>query len=146
MKVFTKKGMAQKIIIAILIVLLFQMIWVQPVHADVVQFGGKLLSPIMSLFVSLCDGINDILASSIMGNDATLVHLDLGTEIWATIVGVITGIVVAALAIVAIAATAGAAAAVIGAIGGTTAMATIGAGTVVIGLGAGLVAGRLCYT
>lgn len=141
MKIFTNKSIWKKIVIALLIVLLFQTVVMQPVHAgDGVEFAGKLMSPILSLLVGLGDGIMDIIGSSIMGANATLVHVDRNDSWWDTLSTILVAIVAAAAAIALIVLTAGAAAAALAAIG-ITATVTVGMGTVIAGITAGLVAG-----
>ena len=76
MKFFTNKKIWEKIILALLFVMLFQFAVMKPVEADVVEFGGKLLSPVMSLLVSLGDGVMNILHSTIMGIETPLIHIE----------------------------------------------------------------------
>lgn len=101
MKILTSKSIWKKIIIALLIILTFQIIATKPVHADVVQFGGKLMGPIMSLLVSLCDGINDILSSAIMGVGTTIFEVDMADGWWDNYGFIVVGIVAAGIAAVA---------------------------------------------
>ncbi len=130
------KNIVKKIAIAILIVVLFQFATAKPVQADVVEFGGKLMSPIMSLFVTLMDGVNDIISSSIMGVESTLVHVDLDDSFWDYFKTIVVGIVAAVAIIVAIVATAGLAAVAAAAVG-ITATVTFGVGTVLAGVAGG---------
>jgi hypothetical protein len=139
MKIFTNKSIWKKIVIAFLIVLLFQFAMIKPVHADVVEFGGKLMSPILSLVVGICDGINDIIGRTIMGAASTLYEVEMGNTFWETLGTVLIAIAVAAITIALVVVTAGAAAALLAAIG-ITATVTVGIGTVVAGVTAGLVA------
>lgn len=140
MKLFTNKGIGKKIIIAILIILLFQVVMMKPVHADVVQFGGKLLSPMMSLFVSLGDGLNDIISSSIMGNTTTLVNVDMEDSFWDYLATFVVAIVAAVAIIAVIVGTMGLASLAAAAVG-ITATAVIGTGTIIAGIAGGVIAG-----
>lgn len=131
MKIFTNKSIWKKIVIALLIILSFQIITMQPVQADVVEFGGKLMGPIMSLLVSLGDGIMDMVGRTIMGTTTTLYEVEMGNTFWETLGTVLVAIAAAAIAIVLIVATMGAAAIVAAAITGTVATVTVGMGTVI---------------
>ena len=78
MKFFTNKNIWAKIVIVLIFVLLFQFAIPKPVHADdLLEFGGKLLSPVVSLFVTLADAIMGVLHSSIMGVDSSLQEVTL---------------------------------------------------------------------
>ncbi len=55
MKFFENKKIWKKIVIMLLMVLLFQFGFATPVQADDTDYGGILLSPIMSLIVALGD-------------------------------------------------------------------------------------------
>lgn len=78
MKFFTNKSIWAKIVIVLIFVLLFQFAIPKPVHADdLLEFGGKLLSPVVSLFVTLADAIIGVLHSSIMGVDSSLQEVTL---------------------------------------------------------------------
>lgn len=78
MKFFTNKSIWAKIVIVLIFVLLFQFAIPKPVHADdLLEFGGKLLSPVVSLFVTLADAIMGVLHSSIMGVDSSLQEVTL---------------------------------------------------------------------
>ena len=140
MKIFTNKNIWKKIVIALLIVLLFQTVIMKPVHAnDGVEFAGKLMSPILSLLVGIGDGINDIIGRTIMGASSTLYQIDMQDSWWQILGTILVFIVAAAAAIALVVLTAGAAAVALAAIG-ITASVTIGMGTVIAGITAGLVA------
>ena len=80
MKFFTNKSIWSKIVIALVIVLVFQFIVAKPSlgvdQSDAIEFGGKLLSPIVSLGVTLADAIQEIMQSSIMGTSNSLMHIN----------------------------------------------------------------------
>lgn len=140
MSIFTNKSIWKKIAIALVIVILFEFMVTSPVHAgDGVEFAGKLMSPILSLLVGLGDGIMDIIGSSIMGANATLLHVDRSDSFWDIFSTIIVAVLAAAAAIALVVLTAGAAAALLAAIG-ITATVTVGLGTVVTGITAGIVA------
>lgn len=78
MKFFTNKSIWAKIVIVLIFVLLFQFAIPKTVHAeDMVEFPGKLLTPVVSLFVTLADAIIGVLHSSIMGVDSSLQEVTL---------------------------------------------------------------------
>lgn len=137
MKIFTNKSIWKKIVIALLLVLAFQAIMVKPVQADVVEFGGKLMSPILSLLTSLGDGINDIISRSIMGANATLYKIETGSTLLEGFATILVAVIMAALTIALLVVTGGLAAIAAAAVG-ITATVTIGAGTIIAGLGVGL--------
>ncbi len=64
MKIFTNKCVTQKIIIALVIIILTTFSVPKPVQAD---WGGKLFSPIVNLVVALFDGIQHLLEYSMLG-------------------------------------------------------------------------------
>lgn len=145
MKIFTNQSIWKKIVIALLIVLLFNAVIMKPVHADsedgdVLEFGGKLMSPILSLFVSLGDGIMDIIGRTIMGATSTLYEVEMGSTFWETLGTILVAIAAAVVTIVAIVATAGLAAVALAAVS-ITVTATVGMGTIIAGLTAGVLAG-----
>lgn len=139
MKFFTNKKIWEKVILALLFVILFQFAVMQPVQADVVEFGGKLISPILSFFVSLGDGIMDILGRTLMGATSSLYEVEMGSSFWETLGTVLVAVAAAALTIALVVVTAGAAAAALAAIG-ITASVTVGIGTVVAGVVSGFMA------
>lgn len=107
MKIFTNKSIWRKIVIALLIVLLFNIVVMKPIHAadasnDVLEGGGKLLKPIFSLLVTIGDGVINVLHSSVMGVDETLIVVNNESEAWGIIKTIIAVIVTAACIIGAI--------------------------------------------
>ena len=83
MKFFTNKSIWSKIVIVLIFIILFQFAISRPVQAadtaDYIEFGGKLLSPVVSLFVTLADAIMGLMHSSIMGVDSSLQEVDLSS-------------------------------------------------------------------
>ncbi len=105
-KIFTNKKIWQKIAVILLIVLLFQFIAANPIMAAddddgslAIEWGGKLLSPVMSLLVTIGDGIMSILHSAIMGIDGSLMHADLNSAWWDVFQFIIGAIIAAAVGI-----------------------------------------------
>lgn len=109
-KIFTNKKIWQKIAVILLIVLLFQFIAANPIMAAEaakdddgaslgIEWGGKLLSPVMSLLVTIGDGIMSILHSAIMGVDSSLMHADLNSAWWDIFQFIIAAIIAAAVGI-----------------------------------------------
>ena len=63
MKIFTNKGIWQKIVIIFLFILVFQFVATKPVHA----IGANvLLDPIMTLFVSIGDAVMAVVQDVLM--------------------------------------------------------------------------------
>ena len=144
MKIFMNKSIWKKIVIAILIVFAFQAVVVKPVQADVIEAAGILVSPILSLVVRLADGLNDIIARNIMGAHSTLFVIDTDSNWWDSIKVFVAFVIAAAIALVVIVGTAGIGA-IVASVVGITSTVTIGMGTVVTVLGAGLV-GAVWYS
>lgn len=98
MKLFTNKKVWSKIIVILIFLLLFQFVSVRPVHAtnDTIEFAGKLMSPIMSLVITLSDGVMGLIHSSIMGQDEALLEIDLDSSVWEILGWVVIGILVVA--------------------------------------------------
>ena len=106
-KFFTNKKIWEKVLLALIFVILFQFAVMEPVRADVVEFGGKLISPILSLLVSLGDGVMDVLHSSIMGTSNPLLHAQTDSDWWDIFKNIIAAVVTAACVIGAIVASGG---------------------------------------
>lgn len=113
MKVFMDKRIVKKIAIILIIITIFSFILTKSVKADAEQIGGKLLNPIMSLFVSLGDSAMALLQKVVYGMDESLVNLNTTTHWWSKII--VVGITVLAViaAVAATVFTAGAAAGVL---------------------------------
>lgn len=107
MKFFTNKKIWEKVILALLFVMLFQFAVMQPVQADVVEFAGKLTSPILSLLVTLGDGIINILHTTIMGVDTPLIHVESDAAWWEIFSKIASAVITVACVIGAVVATGG---------------------------------------
>ena len=102
MKFFTNKKIWSKIVIVLIFVLVFQFIVTKPSVAEdswPIEFGGKLLSPIMSLVVTIGDAVVGELHKSIMGVDTSLLHAELGSTIWEILGRIFVVILAAAVAV-----------------------------------------------
>lgn len=102
MKFFTNKSIWTKIIIVLIFILVFEFVVSKPsLGMDMIEFGGKLVSPVVSLVIALGDGIIEIVHSSIMGTSEALLKADTGSDWW-EIFSTIVGAIVAAAAAIAI--------------------------------------------
>ncbi len=102
MKFFTNKSIWTKIIIVLIFVILLEFIIAKPTlgaSSDVLEFGGKLLSPILSLVVTVGDGIMGVMHSAIMGTGDPLIHADLGATIWEIVGNFFVTLLAAAVAV-----------------------------------------------
>lgn len=105
MKEGIKYKIWKKLTIVIVIINLLLCVLTNPVKADGdVEddgIGGVLLKPVMTLVVTLADALNGALHNFIMGQDQSLIPVDLRTSWWdywgGIIVGILAGLVVAAI-------------------------------------------------
>jgi len=134
MKVFTNKKIKNKIIGALLVIMLFNFIMPTRVRADDSGggLGGALLQPILDLLVVLGDGVMGLIHHSIYDTNEILIRIDFSGSLWQILITIGAFIIGAALAIIAIIATAGLATAIVSALG-VSAVVSIGAGTLIIG-------------
>lgn len=97
MELFTKKHIVLKIVIALVIVILFNFCAPTISNAGMLEeIGGTLLSPIMDLLVAIGDGLIKITQGLLMGVDNTLIKTTtLGDSVGATLGGVLLGILAA---------------------------------------------------
>ncbi len=114
---FITKSLIAKIALVLVIIILFEFVVSEPVHAA--SLGGQLLNPVVNLVVYLADGVISILQSTLLGMESSFIYIDLTDtgSFWksfaiiaAAVIGVI-GLVAGGIACVA---TGGAALAVIG--------------------------------
>lgn len=80
MKIFTNKKIWDKLVIASIIVILFQFSMPKQVQADSYPIGGLLLKPVLDLVVFLGDGAMSLLHKSIMAQSDTLIRIDLNAK------------------------------------------------------------------
>ena len=142
MKFFTNKSIWSKIIIVLIFILVFEFIVAKPtlgagVTDEIVEGGGKLLTPVMSLVATIGDAIIGIAQDAIMGTGTSIYPVDVEASIW-DILGKILVVAVAVIAaiatVVAAVASGVGVVALIGTIGSALAKAaaTIVIGTVVV--------------
>ena len=108
MKFFTNKSIWSKIIIVLIFVLVFEFIVAKPtlgaeVTDDVVEGGGKLLTPVLSLVVTLGDALIGIAQSAIMGVDESIYPVDVDADFWEMLGNILVVAVAVVAAIVTIA-------------------------------------------
>lgn len=83
MKIFTKKGVVQKIIIVLVAVLLFNFI-VPNISRAEDDYGGVLFAPIQFLVLAIGDTAMDILGTALYGNSDPVITISTSTT-WKTI-------------------------------------------------------------
>ena len=142
MKFFTNKSIWSKIIIVLIFILVFEFIVAKPtlgagVTDVIVEGGGKLLTPVMSLVATIGDAIIGIAQDAIMGTNTSIYPVDVEASFWEILgkILVVAVAVVAAIATVVAAVASGVGVvALIGTIGSALAKAaaTIVIGTVVV--------------
>ena len=78
MKIFANKNIWKKIIIVFLLITSMSFIKPEPVHADI---GGELMRPICDLLTWGCDGILNIAHHLLIGQETSLIRVDLTDSI-----------------------------------------------------------------
>lgn len=106
MKVFKNKTVSRKIIILLLCILLLSFFIPKSVKADD-GIGGKLLNPIMSLFVGLGDGAMSLLEKIVLQKDVSLINIDTSASFWSKVIVAVTSLAVIAIAVASVIATGG---------------------------------------
>lgn len=103
MEVFKNKSLVLKIVIALVIVILFNFCAPTLSHAGVAEvIGGTLLSPIIDLLLAIGDGAINLIQSILFGMDNSLLKVAVHeASFWET-VGMVLGAVVGIAAVVAI--------------------------------------------
>lgn len=103
MEVFKNKSLVLKIVIALVIVILFNFCAPTLSHAGVTEvIGGTLLSPIIDLLLAIGDGAINLIQSILFGMDNSLLKVAVHeASFWET-VGMVVGAVVGIAAVVAI--------------------------------------------
>lgn len=99
-KRFLSKSLIAKIALVLVIILVFEFAMAEPVRAaEIVEFGGTLLRPIMKLVVYLADGAISILQSSLLSIEKSFLYIDLSDEggLISTIKQVITCVIAVVL-------------------------------------------------
>lgn len=113
MRIFENKVIFKKIVIVILIILISSFCFSGKVKAKDDGLGGKLLNPIMSLFVSLGDGAMTLIQKVVLHMDDSLVPIDTSTTWWAKFWVIVACIAVVSVIIISTVLTAGAATGVV---------------------------------
>ena len=75
MKIFANKKIWKRIVIIYLLISIFTFTTPEPVSADM---GGELMSPIMSLFIGLADGVNTVINRFFLQQDKTIITVTTG--------------------------------------------------------------------
>ena len=134
MRIFENKSIFKKVLIVLIFIILVSFCIPKGVSAEDDGIGGKLLDPVMSLFVGLGDGAMSLLQKIVLGLDNSLITIDLGTNA-ATVLFWIAAIVIVAAIVVSTVLTAGASLSIIGGIVAVlkgAALLTISIGTMYI--------------
>lgn len=125
MKIFENKNIFKKIVIVLLVVLVASFCFSGKVQADD-GIGGKLLNPVMSLFVALGDGTMTLIQDAMLNLDISLIPINDDSGFWAkfwvvlTSAVIVTGIIAAT--VLTVGAAGGVVAAVVAFVKGTTAI------------------------
>ena len=103
MEIFTNKSLVLKIVIALVIVILFNFCAPTLSHAGIAEaIGGTLLSPIVDLLLAIGDGAINLIQNILFGIDNSLLKVAVHeASFWET-VGMVLGAVVGIAAVVAI--------------------------------------------
>lgn len=100
MKIFENKSIFKKIIMVLLIAFIFSFGFSSKVEAvDAAEFGGKLLDPLMSLFVSIGDGAISLLQQVLFHLDNSFIRIDISTTWFQRILGGIAIVAVVGIGI-----------------------------------------------
>lgn len=123
MKVFQNKNLFKKLILILVLITIVSFCIPKGVSAKNDGIGGKLLNPIMSLFVSLGDGIMTLLQKMVLEVDETLIPINSSAGFWSKFIIVI--LTIAAVSVILTAAIFSA---------GTATVALAAAGTILKGI------------
>ena len=97
MKFFANKKIFKKIVLTLFLLLSFSYVSPEPVQAGI---GGELMEPICELIVGLGDGIMGVIHSTFLGQDKTILYINLSPDVKVllkTILVIVIGIAVAVL-------------------------------------------------
>jgi len=97
MRIFANNKIWKKIVIIIGILLSFSIVVPEPVEADL---GGKLMQPIMSLFIGIGDGVNTVIQKMFLNREPAVLIISSGFNWWKVALGVAIGIGLIAVGIV----------------------------------------------
>lgn len=137
MSLFTNKKPWQKLLMIFLVFILFQAVFIKPVHA---VDDDILLRPVTRLFVSFADALEGVMQNIILGVDESLLEIKDGSDFWAKVLVIGLFVVGTALAIAAAVPSGGAS------VGAWVAFSVTAASTVLLSFGAYSVFGELLTT
>ena len=101
MKFLKNKNITSKILIILVVMLLFQFCMPKAsIAVDGVTLGGKLLDPILDLFVGLGDGIMTFIQKVVFGIDDSIINIDTSATVIAKILVVLIAAAIAILAVI----------------------------------------------
>ena len=89
MRIFANNKIWKKIVIIIGILLSFSIVVPEPVEADL---GGKLMQPIMSLFIGIGDGINTVIQKMFLEQEPSVLVISAGVTWWKVALGILIGV------------------------------------------------------
>ena len=89
MRIFANNKIWKKIVIIIGILLSFSIVVPEPVEADL---GGKLMQPIMSLFIGIGDGVNTVIQKMFLNREPAVLIISSDFNWWKVALGVAIGI------------------------------------------------------
>ena len=146
MKIFENKSIFKKIVIILLMILITSFCFSGKVKASDDGVGGKLLNPIVDMFVFLGDGVMNIIHGAIFSSANSTIHIDMTSTFW-EVVGTVAVFIVAAVVVAAVTIfSAGViTAAVAAATAGGVTLSAIGVGTVLVISLTGGVAGAAVF-
>ena len=97
MNIFANKKIWKKIAIIFIVIMTVSFIMPKVASASI---GGTLMSPIMSLFVGLADGVNTIIQKFFLHQEPTILVVSEGIEWFKVIIGALIGIGIIAVGII----------------------------------------------
>ena len=98
MRIFANNKIWKKIVIIIGILLSFSIVVPEPVEADL---GGKLMQPIMSLFIGIGDGINTVIQKMFLEQEPSVLVISDGVTWWKVVLGNLIGVALIAAGVAA---------------------------------------------
>lgn len=137
MSLFTNKKLWQKLLMIFLVFILFQAVFMKPVHAVDTDI---LLKPVTRLFVSLADALEGVMQKIILGVNESLLEIKDGSGFWAKFIVIGLFVVGTAIAIVTAIPSGGAS------VAAWVAFSVTAASTVLLSFGAYSVFGELLTT
>lgn len=115
MRIFENKSIFKKLIIVLLAIMIFSFCMPKTVRAED-SVGGKLLDPIMSMFVGLNDGAISLLQKIVLKTDVSMIEVDSSTKGIAKILGIVVAVTIVVAGIIAVVASGGTALAIAGSV------------------------------